>query len=391
MDGFMAESSPDRTMTPKETQAWWVDRPGDINAIRLKAISLEDLKDDQVRVKVRAIGLNFADVFTVLGLYEAAPKRDFVPGLEVAGTIDAVGKDVTDYKIGDQVLAVTRFGGFIKHLDIDHHYVRPLPEGYSFSQAAALPCQGLTAYYGLYRLGNLTKDKSVLVHSVAGGVGLLAADMIRKTGGLLIGTVGNYGPDNDKTDFLINKFGLKKEQIITRADSGVEFGQQLKEAMHACGMKPADRFGNGGFDIVFDSLAGKYFDAGREQLKPGGRLVLFGTGSLMPHGALSKNPLNFSSMANWVKLGFEYLTGKPRLDALDLVGKNQSIMGFNLIWLYYQDDLWNIWNEMMEMDLSPPVVGKEFDWEQLPEAMTYFQSGQSIGKVVITVKDEEEK
>ncbi len=103
----------------------------------------------EVTVAVRAIGLNFADIFAIWGLYGATPEGDFVPGLEYSGTIAAVGEGVEGLREGDHIMGVTRFGAYATHLNIDARYVIPLPAGWSFAEGSAYLVQVLTAYYGL--------------------------------------------------------------------------------------------------------------------------------------------------------------------------------------------------------------------------------------------------
>jgi len=109
----------------------------------------------EVSVAVRAIGLNFADVFAIWGLYGATPEGAFTPGLEYAGHITAVGDGVTGVSVGDAVMGVTRFGAYTTALNIDERYVLPLPKGWTMAEGAAYLVQVLTAYYGLVNLGQL--------------------------------------------------------------------------------------------------------------------------------------------------------------------------------------------------------------------------------------------
>jgi len=153
-------------------------------AYRLKAGNLQNLKQHQehlpepeaheVTIEVKSVGLNFADVFAIWGLYGATPQGSFIPGLEYSGRVLRVGKEVKSVKEGDAIMGVTRFGGYSTHLNIDHRYVIPLPEGWDFPTGAAYLVQVLTAYYGLLELGNLKEGQTVLIHSAAGGVGTLA-------------------------------------------------------------------------------------------------------------------------------------------------------------------------------------------------------------------------
>ena len=100
---------------------------------------------DEVTVAVKAIGLNFADIFAIWGLHAATPKGIFTPGLEYSGVVAKVGSAVQGIKEGDQVMGVTRFGAYATHLNIDHRYVVPLPEDWDYAEGAAFLVHVLTA------------------------------------------------------------------------------------------------------------------------------------------------------------------------------------------------------------------------------------------------------
>ena len=153
---------------------------GNMANMKIMEDTLAEPAPNEVTVAVKSIGLNFADVFTIWGLYKAAPKDVFTPGLEYAGTIIKVGSEVQDLEIGTRVMGVTRFGAYTTHLNIDQRYVVPIPSSWSYQEGAAYLVQVLTAYYGLKELGNLKDEQTVLIHSGGGGVGLLANRIAKK-------------------------------------------------------------------------------------------------------------------------------------------------------------------------------------------------------------------
>ena len=165
-------------------------KAGSMSNLKLVTEDLPDPADGEVTVEVKAIGLNFADIFAMFGLYSATPKGVFVPGLEYSGVIAKIGKGVTTVKVGDPVMGVTRFGGYTTHLNIGQEYVIPLPNDWNFEEGAAYLVQVLTAYYGLTFLGRLEENETVLIHSAAGGVGILANRIAKKKNAYTIGTVG---------------------------------------------------------------------------------------------------------------------------------------------------------------------------------------------------------
>jgi len=224
---------------------WVVPRTGSLATLQCE-ISDDPLlppAPGEVQVSVKAIGLNFADIFACLGLYSATPETPFVPGLEFAGVIVAVGD--TDpampsgmrekvFHVGDQVMGVTRFGGYSTSINIDCAYITHIPDGWTMAQACSYPVQALTAFYGLVNLGVVAKGQTVLVHSAAGGVGMLALHILQRLGAKVVGTVGRPG----KQQVLLSRFDrsfLAPHQIIVRDAPGKRFGEQLDLALKAIG------------------------------------------------------------------------------------------------------------------------------------------------------------
>jgi len=317
----------------------------------------------QVLVASRASGLNFADIFATLGLYSATPEGAFIPGLEFCGEVVATGENAKKFRAKQKVMGVTRFGGYASHICVDERALLPLPAGWTFAEGAALLAQGLTAYYALFELGALKKNGLVLVHSAAGGVGLLALAMIEKMGGSVIATVGSAS----KVALLKERCHLHEKEIIVRARTSSAFRTQLDEALRAVGRT--------GFDLVLDSVMGPYFWPGYQALEGAGRLILFGAADWMPA----------SSKPNYAKLAWSYLK-RPRLDPLAMISENKSLMAFNLIWLWNRiDDLEPMARAMLGMGLRAPYVGHTFPFEQAPEAMRLFQSGRTSGKVILQI------
>src|ERR1700736_1316042 len=138
--------------------------------------------DGEIRIRVRAAGINFADILTRLGLYPDAPRPPVVVGYEVAGVIDAVGPGVTPFRAGDHVLALTRFGGYASSVVVPEAFVFPTPSGLSDVDAAAVPVNYLTAFLALYRLANVGAGETVLIHGAGGGVGIAATQLARLRG-----------------------------------------------------------------------------------------------------------------------------------------------------------------------------------------------------------------
>src|SRR5205085_417225 len=143
---------------------------------------------DQVVIRVRAAGLNFADILSRQGLYPDSPPKPCVMGYEVSGVVEAVGKDVNSSFAGKSVVAMTRFGGQSEMVAVKATQMFEKPERLTFEQAAAIPVNYLTAYALLVVMGSLHTGESVLIHNVGGGVGLPALEIAKKIGAVTYGT-----------------------------------------------------------------------------------------------------------------------------------------------------------------------------------------------------------
>ena len=326
------------------------------NFKRLIQISelLPDPSSREVTVEVKSIGLNFADIFCILGLYSATPDGSFVPGLEYSGVVVKKGDAVSGFNINDKVMGVIRFGACASHVNADHKYLLQLPSNWKYEEGAAFIINSLTAYYALVVLGNLKAGQTVLINSAAGGVGIYANRIAKKYGAVTIGTVGN----ENKIDLL------KKEncnEIIVREK---DFYRQLRLLL------------NGKYlDIVLESIGGKIFKGCLSQLAPGGRLITYGAAEY----ASKRN------IPDYGKILIKYLT-RPKIDPLKLTNMNRSVMGFNLIWLWNDvENLRRMIKSIEELNLGKPYIGKVFSFDELIAALMYLKSGVSVGKVVVNL------
>jgi len=316
---------------------------------------LEDLNDpgpDEITVKVHAIGLNFADIFALQGLYSATPKGLFIPGLEFSGEIVKKGKNISGNEPGTKVMGVTRFGAYTDILNINPVQIVELPQGWTFCDGAAFLVQALTAYYALVFLGNLQKNQIVLIHSAAGGVGLWANRIAKKFGARTIGVVGNREKFN-----ILEKEGF--DQSIVRSDS---FKQEVLEYLHD--ERP---------HLVLECIGGKVFRDSYDLLGRQGRMITYGAAYFS----------NNRPKPNMVNTFLKYLN-RPKVDPLKMMQDNKSVMAFNLIWLVDKVDLFkNLTEGLLNMDLGKPVIGHTFSFEQMLEALKLFQGGKTTGKVVV--------
>lgn len=334
-------------------KSYRISKAGSLNNLNLVEEEISDPAASEVTVEIKAIGLNFADVFTIFGLYKAAPKRNFIPGLEFSGTVAAKGEDVNDLQVGDRVMGSVRFGSYTTHLNIDSRYVTGIPDGWTFEEGASFIVQALTAYYALIPLGGIRNGQTVLIHSAAGGVGIYANRIAKRFSAYTIGTIGSPSKIN-----ILKKEGY--DGIIVRNS---HFRNELEKALNGREL-----------DLVLDAVGGKIQKDSFDSLTITGRLVAYGLSQFASPGP----------RPNYVKLAHHFVT-MPRYQTLTLIESNKSVLGFNLIWLYDRVDMFkSMLDEIQALKLEKPYVGTVFPFERLKEAVNVFQSGTTTGKVVVT-------
>lgn len=331
-----------------------IEKAGSLSNIGLIEDELAEPADNEVMIEVRAIGFNFADLFAIQGLYSATPKGSFTPGLEYSGVIIETGKNVSEVEVNDRVMGVIKFGAYTTHINIDHRYVLKIPPGWTFEEGAAFIVQSLTANYALIELANIKDNDTVLIHSAAGGVGIYANRIAKKFNAYTIGTVGS----NSKIDFLKDE---GYNDVIVR---GNNFNEMLKRSL-----------GGKKLNIILESIGGRIFKESFDLLSHTGRIIIYGGANFMSH----------SPRPNYLKLLYQYLT-RPKVDPLSLSDTNRSVMGFNLIYLWEKPDmLKRMLSSILNLDIKKPYIGSTFSFNKLPEALKHFQSGKTIGKVVVVV------
>jgi NADPH2:quinone reductase len=304
-------------------------------------VPVPEPKDDQVRIKVHSAALNYPDILLVAGKYQVKPPLPFSPGLEVAGTVDAVGKRVTGLTSGQRVLALTGIGGFAEYVVAPSAGVQRIPDAMSDDEAAAFPLVYQTSYFGLAVRGALQKNETVLVHSAAGGVGLAAVQLARALGaGKVIGTVGSD----------------HKLAIVRDNGADVAINYQTEDFVEVVKRETNGR----GADVIYDPVGGEIGQKSTKCIAFEGRLLIIGFTS----GAFS----NFVS--NHILI------------------KNYSVVGVH--WGLYQQQnparIAQAWKTLWEMyggGLVKPVVGGRFPMRQAADAMESLSSRAAVGKIVL--------
>lgn len=315
--------------------------------------------DGQILARVRAIGLNFADLFARMGVYPHTPPAPFVPGLEFSGEVIACGPGTARFRTGDRVMGYSRHGSHAEFVVLSEAYVAAIPAGMGYPEAAAFLATGLTAYHGLVRLANLRPAERVLVHAAAGGVGLASVQLARALGAEVIGTAGSE-----------EKVALARKE---GADHVINYRRQdfEKEVRHMTG--------GHGVDVVMDSIGGDVYRKSWRLLAPMGRYVLFGVSAVTGEGGINrlKAARVFGQM--------------PPVFPPSLISANKALFGFNLGTLRGKE---TYFREAMEELLAwygrggiRPLIGMTFPFGQIVEAHRYLQLRRSVGKVVVLFEE----
>ena len=314
----------------------------------------------EVLIDVAAIGINYADCVTRMGLYASAKHYigyPITPGFEVSGVIRSVGKDVTDLPPGTTVLAITRFNGYATQLTVKREQVRPIPAQLSFETAAAFPAVSLTAWYALCELAHPQPGNTLLVHSAAGGVGSVLVQLGKIAGCRVVAVVGASSKVSAAQE-------LGADAVIDKSTQDL--------------WKEAQAIAPQGYDIVLDANGISTLGQSYRHLAPMGKLVVYGFHSMLP---------KTGGLPNRLRLLRDYLR-TPRFSPFDLTTRNRSVLGFNLSFLFDQTTvmergLEQILQWLEQGKLRPPRV-TSYRFESVADAHRDLESGQTVGKLVLT-------
>lgn len=313
----------------------------DFSGVALREVPTPSPGPGQVLVAVRAAALNFPDVLLTQGRYQFKPEVPFVPGLEAAGEVAAVGARVQHLKEGDRVVAITRQGGALaQRMLVDASEVRPMPEGLDWTEAAASTAVGLTAWVSLVHRAALAAGETLVVHGAAGGAGLAAVQLGRHLGARVIAT----GRSAQKLE--IARAAGAHETLVLGADLRDEL---LRSS------------GGAGADVVFDPVGGEVFDASLRALAWGGRLLVVG----FLAGAAAEVKSNYLLIKNLSVIGVragETVRRDPARGA-EMLRQVDALAGQGVL---------------------KPHIGGRFALRDGVAALAMLARGQAAGKIVLT-------
>ncbi len=334
----------------------WIPRAGDPEVLEVRETADPVPGAGEVRIRVEASGINFADIMGRMGLYPDLPPMPVVVGYEVGGRIDAVGAGVSEDQVGSDVFAMTRFGGYSDVVCVPTAQVFARPEGMSAEEGAALPVNYFTAYQLIIAMGGLRAGETVLVHSAGGGVGIAAIQLAKHVGATVIGTASRAKHEDLR--------GMGVDHLIDYTTEDFEH-------------RVAEITGGRGVELVLDAIGGDSFKKSFRSLAPTGRLGMFG----MSTAASGKTRSILSLLRMAVEM--PWFTFNPA----SLMNENKGVFGVNLGHMWGEIDKLRGWGEEL-LDLYTkgvcrPRVDRAFTFEEAAAAHHYIQDRKNLGKVVL--------
>ena len=336
-------------------RAIWITRPAGPEALEVRETADPVPGPGQVRIRVCAAGLNFAEVMAAQGLYPDAPKPPCVVGYEVAGLIDAVGDGTQGRAARQRVLALTHFGGHADVVCVPAEQVLAMPDAMSFEEAAAIPVNYLTAYHMLFRVANVRPGERVLVHMAAGGVGTAVLQLCRTVDDLEV-----FGTASAVKHDVLKAEGCAHPIDYHATDYAAEVGRLTRGE---------------GVDVVLDPLGGHDWRKGLKLLRPCGRLVAYGFANLS--SGPRRRPARLVSQ----------LAGVPLLTPLQLMNHNWTVSGVNIGHLWGQiailrDDLQAVL-ALWDLGKIKPLIDRTYPFAEAAAAHRRILRRQNTGKIVL--------
>lgn len=316
-------------------------KPGGPEVLQLTEVADPVPTPDQLLVRVRASALNRADTMQRIGAYPPPPGESDILGLELAGEVEAVGSSVQGFAPGDRVFGLVGSGGYAEKAVIDARMAMPIPDGWSFTQAAAVPEVYFTAQETIFTLAGLKAGETILIHAGASGVGTAGIQMARETRARILITAGSA------------------EKIQRCIELGAQAGCNYKEQDFAEWIK--DLTQGTGVDVIEDFIGAAYWDKNLRSLKIGGRLVLVG----LMGGVKVETNLGMI-LTKRLQIFGSVLRSRPLEDKIAITQR------FKQNWL-----------PLLTTGKIKPIIDTVFPLAQAAEAHQYMEDNKNFGKIIL--------
>ncbi|XP_024046036.1 quinone oxidoreductase PIG3-like isoform X1 [Citrus clementina] len=318
-----------------------ITQPGSPEVLQLQEVEDPQIKDDEVLIKVEATALNRADTLQRKGSYPPPKGASPHPGLECSGTILSVGKNVSRWKVGDQVCALLGGGGYAEKVAVPAGQVLPVPSGVSLKDAAAFPEVACTVWSTVFMTSHLSPGESFLVHGGSSGIGTFAIQMGKCQGVRVFVTAGS------------------EEKLAVCKDLGADVCINYKTEDFVARVK--EETGGKGVDVILDCMGASYFQRNLDSLNIDGRLFIIGTQG----GA--KTELNITSL----------FAKRLTVQAAGL--RSRSTENKALIVSEVEKNVW----PAIAVGKVKPVIYKYLPLCEAAEAHQLMESSQHIGKIML--------
>ncbi len=334
-------------MSPQKNTRVIITGKGGPEVLKLIEEELPNPGAPEVRVRVLAVGVAFADVLMRHGMYPGQPSFPFVPGYDVVGEIDAVGKGVKDFQVGQRVAALLMTGGYSQFAIVPEAHLVPVPDGLDAAEAVSLVLNYVTAYQMLHRVVQVRSGQSMLVHSAAGGVGTAALQLGRIIGLTMFGTASK--PKHE----LVS--GLGAVPIDYRMEN---FADRIRQHVP------------GGLDCALDPIGGPQWWRSYGCLRRGGSLVCYGVQAAVSKGQLAAG------------------AGFALFGLMKLIPDGKRAVWYNVTKLrnqrpeWFREDLSKLFALLGGRQIQP-VIGAKFPLSDAALANAMLEKGQTFGKIVL--------
>ena len=327
-------------------KAMFSNAPGGPETLELTELPTPTPTPDEILIAVKAAGVNFPDTLIIRDLYQIKPPRPFAPGGEVAGIVEAVGKNINNFAVGDRVLAIPGFGGFVSHIVVTPNKAMKIPDTMAFEDAACFVFTYGTSHYALRDRGYLKAGETLLISGAAGGVGVAAIEIGKAMGARVIAAVSSQ----EKADFC--------RQV--GADDAIIYPKDMdRDAQRALSGAIKNIVGANGVDVVYDAVGGDYAEPLVRTMAWNGRFLVVG----FPAG-IPKIPLNLTLLKSCQIVGVFWGA---------FTNRNPKQHQVYLAELF----------DMYEKGQVKPRITETFKLEDADKAISYVAERKALGKVVI--------
>lgn len=329
-------------MSQAQMQQVIISEVGGPEKLAYETVTIPTAQAEEVLVKVHAFGINRPDILQRQGLYPMPKDVTPVPGLEVAGEIVAVGAEVTQFKVGDKVCGLTNGGGYAEYCVVPASQTLVIPEGVSFTQAAAIPETFFTVWANVFQMGQAKASETVLVHGGSSGIGTTALMLCKALG---IQTFATVGSDD-------------KIQAIAHLTTGINYKTQDFEQVIN------EKTDNAGVDIILDMVGAPYLERNLNLLRRDGRLVYIA----FLGGAKAKEVKLGQIMMKRLTITGSTMRARTTAEKAEIAqGLQQQVAPF---WVKGE---------------CLPMIYKTFNFDQIVDAHIAMDTGEHIGKIVVNV------